>query len=251
MTMTKSDSYQQAHDFSSLKKTVVSTRSRAVLALGKKLTQELDLDQSVDTLGRWMAHYIAELIYDAENATPEEKPSRMRDCSEAILNLWRHRHELPDGSRPFEALEPALRSLEKLDPDNDSPRFFSGIRDAGDVIQDTESQSWLKAIDGLDYSARLLIRYCLTRAAESALEESPEWAALAEEAGADEDTELSIVRIIYNEHNLEAKPNPSAEEQKQLEDRLSRLKGFLQMAEALASDLEQRIEQTKSKPTSD
>ena len=35
-------------------------RSDSVLALGKKLVDELGLDQSVDTLGRWMAHYIAE-----------------------------------------------------------------------------------------------------------------------------------------------------------------------------------------------
>ncbi|WP_108126720.1 AVAST type 3 anti-phage proein Avs3b [Saccharospirillum mangrovi] len=249
--MTKPDSHQQAPDSSLLKKTVASKRSRAVLDLGKKLTRELDLDQSVDTLGRWMAHYIAELIYDAENAASEEKPSRMRDCSEAILDLWKHRHELPDGSRPFEALEPALRLLEKLDPDNHTPRFFSRIREAGDDIQDTESQSWLKVIDGIDYSARLLIRYCLVRAAESALEESQEWSALAEEAGVGEDADISIVRIIYNEHNLEAKPNPSAEEQERLEDRLNRLKGFLQMAESLASDLEQRLEKTKSESTSE
>jgi len=31
-----------------------------VLKLGKQLIAELGLDQSIDTLSRWMAHYIAE-----------------------------------------------------------------------------------------------------------------------------------------------------------------------------------------------
>ena len=45
--------------------------------LGKKLIDELGLDQSVDTLGRWMAHYIAEKMEDAQAAIGE---SRDRKC---------------------------------------------------------------------------------------------------------------------------------------------------------------------------
>jgi hypothetical protein len=48
-----------------------------------------------------MAHYIAELIQDAEKASAEERPAKMRACCDAIFNLWKHRHTLPNGKRPF------------------------------------------------------------------------------------------------------------------------------------------------------
>lgn len=41
-------------------------RSSDVLELGKLLVKALDLDETVDTLGRWMAHHIAELMQAAE-----------------------------------------------------------------------------------------------------------------------------------------------------------------------------------------
>ena len=92
--MMTSDSSRQVHDCSSSDPTAVSARCEATLELGRKLTKELGIDQSVDTLGRWMAHYIAELIQDAEKASAEERPAKMRACCDAILNLWKHRHTL-------------------------------------------------------------------------------------------------------------------------------------------------------------
>jgi hypothetical protein len=72
-----------------------SSRSEAVLKLGKKIVDELGLDQSVDTLGRWMAHYIAELIVDVEAAEANDKAGKMAKCVAAILDLWRHRNPFP------------------------------------------------------------------------------------------------------------------------------------------------------------
>lgn len=34
-------------------------RSESVIALGKRLVEELGMEPGVDTLGRWMAHYVA------------------------------------------------------------------------------------------------------------------------------------------------------------------------------------------------
>jgi hypothetical protein len=41
--------------------------SAEIINLGKKLVTELKLDNSVNTLGRWMAHYLAELMVAVEN----------------------------------------------------------------------------------------------------------------------------------------------------------------------------------------
>ena len=84
---------------------VAYERSDAVLALGKKLVAELKLGDTTDTLARWIIHYIAELIKKVERSTAKRKEKLARECFEAILVLWQHRHEMPDGKRPFEGLE--------------------------------------------------------------------------------------------------------------------------------------------------
>jgi hypothetical protein len=84
-------------------------RSDRILALGRKIVEELGLEPSVDTLGRWMVHYIADLIVKAENATCEEKSLAEKNCFEAIMVLWKHRAELPNGKRLSRASRSSYR----------------------------------------------------------------------------------------------------------------------------------------------
>ena len=51
-------------------------------------SRELGLDPGVDTLARWIAHYIAEQMEVAGNATGEDKLTAERRCFDAILKLW-------------------------------------------------------------------------------------------------------------------------------------------------------------------
>ena len=76
------------------------------MALGKKLVTEQGFDGSVDTLGRWMAHHIAELIHEAESSNDDARPVKMAHVREAVLALWSHRHVLPNGRSPFAGMEP-------------------------------------------------------------------------------------------------------------------------------------------------
>lgn len=220
---------------------VESVRCKATLELGRKLVKELGLDQTVDTLGRWMAHYIAELIQDVEKASAEEKPAKMQACCDAILNLWKHRHMLPDGKRPFEELEPILRNLESLDPEYDTPRYFRSVRAAvDDAEENDETKSWLKLIDGLDYSAKILIRYFLTRAAQNARNKSLEWVRLAEAAGADEGAEFTLIHMIIEEDNMLNASDLEEKEKNYVNDRIARLEAFAKMAMEVASELRHR-----------
>jgi len=231
-------------DCSSSDPTVVSVRCEATLELGKKLTKELGIGQSVDTLGRWMAHYIAELIQDAEKASAEVRPAKMRACCDAILNLWKHRHTLRDGKRPFEELEPLLRTLKSLDPEDDTPRYFRSVRAAADGAEENdETKSWLKLIDGLDYSARVLIRYCLTQAAQSALNKFTEWVSLAEAAGADESDELLLIQVIFEEDRVLKGSDLREEVRKRIKDRIDRLEEFARMAMEVVSKLRQEVQE--------
>ena len=60
-----------------------------VLALGKALVRELNLDKSVDidTFSRWMAHYIAELIKDTRNTEGEQLEKLIEHAQAAIAKI--------------------------------------------------------------------------------------------------------------------------------------------------------------------
>jgi hypothetical protein len=230
-----------------------STRSDAILALGRKLVEELGLEPSVDTFGRWIAHYIADLMFQAENATDEGKLTAHKNCFDAILTLWSHRAELPNGKRPFEELEPIVRAVESLDPDRSTPRYFLPIRSLKrNDEHKTETETWLDMVSGIDLSARILIGHCLAQAASAATDKSQEWIKLAEAAGAEDGVSEISIRFISSIDDLNEKPNLNAEERKKLEDRLVKLEAFDQLSKTISGHWRAQLEVLRfSKDASD
>jgi hypothetical protein len=95
-----------------------------VLELGQHLVRELDMDDSVDTLGRWIAHYIAELINAAEKATSKKgRLTAQKRAVGAILQIWEHRESLPGYAYPLARYDEILSVLDHLRPDNNPFRF--------------------------------------------------------------------------------------------------------------------------------
>ena len=120
----------------------MSSQSDVVLLLGKKIVDEMGIQRSVDTLGRWMAHYIAELIVEANSAQGQTKIDAEKRCQEAILELWQHRYELPEGFRPFQGFEAIAETLASLDLTPEFPRYFDeSIRNAARE-NEPESAQW-------------------------------------------------------------------------------------------------------------
>jgi len=190
-----------------------------------------------------MAHYIADLIAKAESAPSEEKQVAEDKCFEAILALWKHRAELPNGKRPFEDLEPVIRAIESLDPENDMARYFRSIRPPrSEGNEKTEVDRWLDMATGLDYSARILIGYCLAEAARATVDKSGQWVKLAEAAGVEDGASELVIRFVSRDAELGNEPDSNTEICRQLQDRIGRLKGFIKLAEAVAGTLTTRLE---------
>lgn len=98
-----------------------------VLALGQHLVRELGLEDSVDTLGRWMAHHVAELINQARVEPPGRTRSEaQKRATETILALWEHRENLPHNAYPLAPYKDLLRVLDLMQP-NDNPFRFSSL----------------------------------------------------------------------------------------------------------------------------
>ena len=191
-----------------------------------------------------MAHHIADLVQQVEAAEAEAKQAAERTCFETILKLWEHRTELPNGKRPFQDMEPVLRAVESLDPENSTPRYFRAARPPrGETAEKSESEMWLDTVDGLDYSAKILIGYCLSAAAEAAEDKASEWVKLAQAAGAEDGVSEIVIRFVSTAADLQKKPAVTQELRRRLEDRLKRLEGFAKLAATFADQLKAQLEE--------
>lgn len=209
--------------------------------MGRKLVDELGMESSTDTLGRWMAHYVAELMDAAENVPSEQREAERNRCFDAILKLWTHRAGLPDGKRPFEDLEPIMRAIESLDPESDTPRYFPIIRGRIDESNEGgETQSLIEFVGDFDIAARVLIGEILADAARSAVDRSKTWVELAEDAGADSGIVSVVIKAVSDKPSAE--PGTEGRECDRLQDRIDRLEKFVAMARKLVHDLKKRQE---------
>lgn len=199
-----------------------------------------------------MAHHIADLIQQVGAKTGEAKLAAERTCFEAILNLWEHRAELPNGKRPFQDMEPVLRAVESLDPENNTPRYFRTARPPrGGTVEKAESEMWLDTVEGLDYSAKVLIGYCLSAAADVAKDKSSDWVKLAEAAGAEDGVSEIVIRFVSSATDLQKKPAVTQELRRRLEDRLKRLEGFAKLAATFADQLRTQLKELPEPDGSD
>ncbi|ALU44171.1 hypothetical protein [Pseudoalteromonas rubra] len=215
-------------------------RSEAVIELGKRLVTQLKISNQ-DILCSWMAHYVAELINNVEECPDNQEHIEL--CSQEILNLWKHRTVLPNETRPFSDLEPILRTLVALDvSEKEYHYYYPALREAATADVDEATKGWIDLAIGLDYSARLLIRYALKSAAVKSASEAEPWIKLAQEAGAIEGAEDPVIRFFLDSEDEENESDKKAA----LEDKIVRLEGFNALSIELISSLKAELETLQS-----
>lgn len=96
-----------------------------ILALGQHLVDELGFSDGGNTLGRWMAHHVAELMIRVKNSSSDtEREAAHTHMVETILKIWEHRSSLPGKAYPLKSYENVLLVLDRLRPDsNPFPRL--------------------------------------------------------------------------------------------------------------------------------
>lgn len=211
--------------------------------MGEKLVEELSSDR-VDTLGRWMAHYVAERIVEAESAPASDKKELEAACAEEILKIWAHRQEFPGGFRPFNDFEPVLRTLQSLDLDPQFPRYFDRLITQGDSEMEgseAEAREWHKIAIGIDSAAKILIRACLAASVAKAVDRSRPWVALAESIADENANDIQTFRFLIDNADLVAAKDPKARDRKRLKEELEKLDGFESLVKALRKDLKNKL----------
>lgn len=127
----------------------LSKPPKDILGLGKHLVRELNFEDGVDTLGRWMSHHLAELIYKAENGkTPEERLQSSQQAVETILKIWEHRKNLPRQVYPLAEYNELLKVINRLRIDS-NPYFYGYNSDRTDNIASMLFDNFTRLILGL------------------------------------------------------------------------------------------------------
>ncbi len=176
---------------------MVSEPSEAVMALGRKLVEHLEFEPDNDLLAGWMAHYLAERMLAVETATSEGRAALEKQCAEAILEVWAHRHNLEPGIPAFADLRALEGAILALEPDRAPFRYFSPLQGAMSELQPSkEAQQWIELAATVDDSARELIRYCLRRALDDSIDSGEAWLDTAHEILGEDGPERLIITFL-------------------------------------------------------
>jgi hypothetical protein len=163
-----------------------------MLELGRYLVHELEFEHAGNTLGRWMAHHLAELIHAAENAeTPEDRLRAQAQATETILKIWEHRTALPGRAYPLAPYQDILQVLNRLRPGDNPFSYF------GHDIQARREQLAAILFDRL---TRLIIALLLMRMPSSADAGTEEGQGVA--INALSETEQHILCSLQEWHDL-------------------------------------------------
>ncbi|MFF0283605.1 hypothetical protein ACFYSW_25150 [Rhodococcus aetherivorans] len=178
--------------YSSSTTTDTGSNSEHTIALGQALAAELD---SHDLLGRWIAHYIAELISQVETAAPTDRPQLQQKCAYEIERLWAHRTHFPSRRPPMSSFEPLYRTLERLSPDNPEWSFYNHFpEDRRPDREATQTNHVLRAARDLEATTRDVVRALIIEAAAIAEPHESNWIEAASHLEDDEAGFLSVLR---------------------------------------------------------
>ena len=93
------------------------TQWKDVLELGSHLIRELKLDQR-DTIDRWMACHLAELMDASKSGKTEAEREEARKVAvETILKIWERRSSVPGNAYPLARYKDILQIIDRLQSD--------------------------------------------------------------------------------------------------------------------------------------
>jgi len=167
------------------------------LELGRELSRSLPDD---DILGRWMAHYISELITRDEAAPGDGAEGVRRETAEAIIELWRHRADIPTRNRPMSSFDPVLKALERLSGPQEPWGFYGMFTDGSEPSEAEFSIiPLLRCALDLEDTVRDVVRQIIVFAAASASDREAKWVKGSEHLAAD-DASRAIKELLKLAH---------------------------------------------------
>lgn len=233
-----------------------SEQQKAILELGKLLVKELGLQKSVDTLSRWMAHYIAEKIkFSEELPSGTKKKSAEKECFSLILDLWQHRWSYKSDRQPLKNFKHLFNILENLDPEKEEPYYYRiGNSKSEDVISNSFGPEDLNNLTALakqiDVAARIWIDFVLREEARKA--NNTQVQKIVENAvKLPGSLDAHIIRIVFSDFDKEKETEVDRDESDRqdkiqtLNKRIAELKKFSKVNEYIIAQFEKDLAKLK------
>ncbi len=176
------------------------------------IAAEVGADEGVDTLGRWLSHYLVELLQEAD-----KDPSKKMECADLILKLWQHRASYRRHPRPLEKYQSILDTIDRLDLKN--PPFYFAFAD--NKQSDDGISPWLKLALEVDRTARALISFCLAQAVKESGLSGDQWMEAAK--ALEPDPQIIVLRRLseigekYSSNETEKENSTSKEFKSQID----------------------------------
>lgn len=211
-----------------------------ILKLGKKLIKELELVYTGNTLARWLAHYLAELINDIEKCkSKEEKKNVQRECCNMILEIWGKRERIPI-EKPTEKLKPIIDVISLLKK-NEHPFIRHVFLDKKHGLKNSNS-SWLGFLETVkNNSERIYRKSLIAMMSEELLEKDKEW--IEEHKSFLSDEEKSVIEYLDSIREITISFHGEEEKEKTEKEKVEKL--FNELEEQLDEQKEELLKLKK------
>jgi hypothetical protein len=175
-----------------------------VLKLGRDLADALDPS---DVVGRWMSHYLAELLTRCEESPHDEE--LIATTRDTVLKLWEHKSGASFQTKPFTYLQPVMRAIARLDPDPAPWAFYSPFDEEAPSAKALSTYPLLKMACDIDREVGRLIRLSVGITAQQAISCEETWVIAGKEtAKTEEDRAVRALEQVIRRMRLQTEPDP-------------------------------------------
>lgn len=211
-----------------------------IFELGKQLADALG---EHDTLGQWMAHYVAELITTAEQTDDSTSKSAAADF---ILRLWDHRSNLKN-PYPLKEHDKIFAALDYLGLPANTHQFNRHLGAHQPSKDITETDAYLRAAAALDDINREVVSWLIHEAALNADDREAPWVDAAMQLEADPTSRLlSRLHMFTDQYQrTRSAPTPATDAQQAEAELTSKVDTETDSKDGVAHSNEEEAAQTK------
>lgn len=181
-----------------------------------------------------MAYYLAGKISLCETTQGPEKAALEQECFDVILKLWKHR-ECYQHRKPMQSFAPIFALIRQLH----EPELHRYFREPN-TPEDGEAESWVTLASHVDYSARLIVRWCLAMASAEAEETEESWLSSPVPKAMDDADDIEAAEMLLSDEALFLRSADTASDslKSELSDIRKRLDGFVKFSEHLLGNID-------------
>jgi hypothetical protein len=151
-----------------------------VVKLGTSLAAELD---ESDTLGRWMAHHLSDLL--SRRATAPDRDEADKEIADLVLRLWAVRSAAPLRRQPYLRYTAILKTLDRIDR-LASGYPFGNVDDGEPSYETGDFDRIARALEGLSGTSSAISGGLITELQLQAGSDEAAWASFSSLLSADE-----------------------------------------------------------------